>query len=274
MARLDVAALGSAHVSSTHPKTALVYRDQGADPFVTDCLIIALRPDFERVQAIDAAMICTDESVFDEASLFAIPGGADRPYADKLNGLGNERIGRYVRSGGRLLAVCAGAYYACRRIDFTGADFAVKSPRELALFPGTAVGSMEDLAAPYRMGDLRCAAATPITFSDEHQADVLYWGGCRFVADANESGFDVIARYSAVATPANAAAVRCAVGDGVAVLVGVHAEVTGVAFDRERFDGNYPSPDSPHALATAERLREQEPSRQRLWRTLISSLDV
>lgn len=259
-------------MESPRPTLALVYRDEGADPFVTTCLIDALRPFFGAVSTISARTLLDDEGALSRAALFALPGGADRPYAEKLNGLGNQRIRQFVEAGGRLLAICAGAYYACRRIDFVGADFAVRADRELALFPGTAVGSMPELAGPYRVQDLRCAAATPVVFGDGEVADLLYWGGCRFVADDGEAGEAVIARYADLPSPDNVAAVRCQVGRGTAVLVGVHVEAPGDRFDSERRTGGYPSPDAPGVTATVDRLRASEEQRQALWREIMMHL--
>lgn len=47
-----------------------------------------------------------------------VAGGADLAYCAQLNGAGNAVIRRYVSSGGAYLGLCAGAYYACRRVEF------------------------------------------------------------------------------------------------------------------------------------------------------------
>ena len=242
----------------------LVYDDAGADPFCVRCLVRALGETHGPVETFNASKLLAG-GWRDRCAAVAFPGGADRPYADKLNGRGNALIREYVEGGGRFLGVCAGAYYACRRIDFAGGDFAVRSDRELSFFPGTAVGSLDDLAAPYRVRDLRCAAATSV-----NGADVLYWGGCRFEADADAPPFEVLARYDALPAPSNVAAARVPVGRGVAVLVGVHAEARGEDFDRERIA--YPDADALQVVRTVERLRDAEARRVRLFADLASAL--
>ena len=234
-------------------KRALLYSDAGADPFCTGCLAGALADNGYDVRRVVAEDILAGKWQ-DGCDLLAFPGGADRPYMDKLNGRGNDLIRDYVESGGRYLGVCAGAYYACRRIDFTGVDLRVTADRELAFFPGTAVGSLTKLAASYEIGNLACAAATPVD-----GVDMLYWGGCVFRPD-DDAEFDVLARFDALPPDDNIAAVRCRVGDGEAILTGMHAEVGGDAFDAERM--NYARATSEHANAMVDRLKSMERQRR------------
>ncbi|MEL7239701.1 MAG: BPL-N domain-containing protein, partial [Planctomycetota bacterium] len=187
-----------------------LYNDAGADAFCVKRLADALRDTSATVTMIDAAGILASDWQND-CDVIAFPGGADRPYMDKLNGRGNDLIRDFVESGGKYLGVCAGAYYACRRIDFTGVDLRVQAPRELDFFPGTAVGSLTQLAASYEIGNLACAAATPVD-----GVNMLYWGGCVFRPD-DDARFDALARFDAMPTGDNIAAVRTRVGHGVPV---------------------------------------------------------
>ncbi|EFJ50700.1 hypothetical protein VOLCADRAFT_88490 [Volvox carteri f. nagariensis] len=70
-----------------------------------------------------------------------MPGGADLPYCKHLNGHGNRLLRDYVAGGGSYLGICAGAYYACRRVEFeVGGPLEVVGDRELCFFPGAARG--------------------------------------------------------------------------------------------------------------------------------------
>lgn len=52
-------------------------------------------------------------------------------------------VAEFLEAGGSYLGLCAGAYYACERVLFQpGTALAVCGDRELALFPGVAVGSV------------------------------------------------------------------------------------------------------------------------------------
>jgi biotin--protein ligase len=50
-----------------------------------------------------------DGSWQQSCKLLVIPGGADIPYTEALNGAGNNKIRQYVESGGSYLGICAGA---------------------------------------------------------------------------------------------------------------------------------------------------------------------
>ncbi|KAG2452489.1 hypothetical protein HYH02_002728 [Chlamydomonas schloesseri] len=78
----------------------------------------------------------------DRCLLLIMPGGADLPYCKHLNGRGNRIIRGYVEAGGAYLGICAGAYYACSRVEFEpGSRLQVVGDRELAFFPGRARGA-------------------------------------------------------------------------------------------------------------------------------------
>lgn len=249
----------------------LVYQDDGAGPFISGCLLRACREAHGAAEFVSAEQLLASDDWHTRAAALAIPGGADRPYARKLDGRGNASIRRYIEQGGRLLGVCAGAYYCCRRIDFTGADFAVKAPRELGLYPGTAIGSLSELAARYRLDDLDCSAVTKITYKHD-EADVFYWGGCRFAADDDLDEIDVLARYADLPDGNDVAAIRTRIGDGIVVLTGIHAEVRGVDFDRERF--HYPNGNAPRFAEQAAKLQSAEATRAALWSHLFRALEI
>ena len=166
------------------------------------------------------------------------PGGRDLPYCAQLNGeRGAGRVARYVRDGGSYLGLCAGAYFAAARVDFElGTPLEVTGPRELAFFPGAAVGAVapgfayasETGACAMR---LRFAAAPPplrsapphlpqLALDDECLAYVN--GGPAFMLPPGV-GSDAAVQTLAVYENGAAAAVRCAVGAGVAVLCGVRS---------------------------------------------------
>ncbi len=250
-------------------RRTFLYVDEGSDAFVADCLERALTDAGGCVARVKAATLLTGDSWHDDADIIAFPGGADRPYANKLDGAGNASIRRFVEGGGRFLGVCAGAYYACSRIDFTGAEYAVKSPRELGFFPGTAIGSLPELASPYRTSDLNCASAARLHWAGG-ETHALYWGGCAFVADKDATGVSVLARYADLPADRDIAAVACQVGAGRAVLVGVHLETRGVDFDGERF--SYPQGGENRPAAIARFLTLAEDSRRTLFDFLMEAL--
>jgi glutamine amidotransferase-like uncharacterized protein len=209
------------------PRYAAVYHDQGTGEFSRAALIAALSTRFE-VRRIYARELIASDAWHTSTALLAFPGGADLPYCHLLNGAGNASILRYIRAGGAFLGMCAGAYYVSRRIAFEAeSPGAITGERELALFEGTARGSLHDLAEPYSLEHLRCAGVAPLRASaSAERLQALYWGGPEFIPDAGAS-FTPLLTYE---SPARLAALRTKVGQGRVVLSGVHAEVSGAQF--------------------------------------------
>ena len=115
--------------------------------------------------------------------LLVMPGGADLPYCERLNGRGNAVIDKFVRNGGSYLGLCAGAYYACRFVEFeVGSSMEVKGSRELGFYPGIGRGCMYP---GFHYANEDGAVAAPIRFrkftkeSDgKRRTEAGAWGMC------------------------------------------------------------------------------------------------
>jgi hypothetical protein len=60
----------------------------------------------------------------------------------------------FVHSGGAYLGLCAGAYYACARVEFEpGSAMEVAGGRELSFFPGVARGAAVPGGRPHEAPD-------------------------------------------------------------------------------------------------------------------------
>jgi glutamine amidotransferase-like uncharacterized protein len=250
------------------PRYAAVYHDQGTGEFSRAALIAALSERF-RVRRIYANEIVASDAWHASTELLAFPGGADLPYCRLLNGAGNASILRYVEAGGALLGVCAGAYYVSRRIEFEAhSPGTITGERELALFEGTARGSLHDLAAPYALDHLRCAALAPLRVSgSKEHLHALYWGGPEFVPDATAS-YQPLLEYE---SPARLAALRTNVGKGRVVLTGVHAEVTGAQFPIEV--SRFGEDSFDHGMQLSVELTRAESERRRAFELLLDALE-
>lgn len=193
----------------------VIYNDEGVGEFGLKCLQEFYRDDDVWLANAEAII---DGRVLGLADIFVMPGGADLPYAAKLNGAGNDNIRAYVEEGGTYLGICAGAYFGSREIEWhKGREDEICAPRELAFAPVTAIGSIPDLAQLY---DETLNSAAIVTLSTGAQA--FYNGGCMF---RGKGGFEVIARYESL--PQKPPAIIAAdVDEGRAILSGVHFEIT------------------------------------------------
>lgn len=150
------------------------------------------------------------------ADLLIIGGGADRPYCQKLNGLGNAKIKEFIENGGFYLGICAGAYYGCEFVDFMGEHEIIFGKRELALFAGTGKGSLADLTQNhYYSNDEK--SSTFLKLNEWENELFYYHGGCAFINGTPEN---IIAHYE----NGLPAIISGKYGKGTYLLSGVHFE--------------------------------------------------
>lgn len=169
----------------------------------------------------------------DTVELFVMPGGAARYKAAKLNGAGYNQIRKYVEQGGSYLGICAGAYSACETTDWArGTAFEIQTSNELVLFPGRAVGPVNDFGAAdsYNGSGARLVELDFDAFS----ARSLYWGGCRFVPNETAAAV-VVARFSNLPDKPPAI-VAGRYGSGRWLLSSTHIEYDHEALELINFD--------------------------------------
>jgi glutamine amidotransferase-like uncharacterized protein len=205
-------------------QSIVIYKDEGVGEFGFSCLQNFFSN--AKVTLANASQVVSGEC-FQKADIFVMPGGADLPYAKKLNGAGNKSIRAFVEGGGTYLGICAGAYYASREIAFhKGREDEICETRELALIDCVAIGSIPQIA-PYYDDTLNSAAITNILLKDEKVIEAYYHGGCYF--DVIDENTKVIARYeSLVETPP--AIITKNREKGRVILSGVHLEATQTRF--------------------------------------------
>jgi biotin--protein ligase len=179
--------------------------------------------------------VLIDPTWIRNTALLVMPGGADRPYVEKLQGAGNENIKTYVANGGKFLGICAGAYYSADRIEFAKGDkdLEVTGERELKFFPGLVVGPTYSgfdhrditIFAGTRAAKLFWQLEQP--FAANKEFVLFYNGGGNFIDPEKYSNVRVLARYNPEApgeTKRHAAIIECTVGKGRAILSSPHFE--------------------------------------------------
>jgi len=197
----------------------VIYQDEGVGEFGLTCLREFFRDDSVRLADADTVR---EGTVLENADIFVMPGGADLPYCRKLNGKGNANIRNFVENGGTYLGICAGAYYACKALEFhKGRADEISGHRELALADAVAYGSLPEIAPYYDM-TLKSAGLVKLNISGK-SARFFYHGGPAFRLENNET--NVLACYEGFGKNPPAI-IKTRVGSGHAVLLGVHAEMT------------------------------------------------
>lgn len=203
-----------------------------------------------------------------KTALFIMPGGADRPYLEKLQGQGNLNIKKYVQNGGKYLGICAGAYYAADRIEFAKGDAALEviGDRELKFYPGLVEGPTYKGFDHRDVQNTAGMRAATIHMQSKSLA-IFYNGGGHFVDADNFANVKVLARYGDEAPyrlDKPAAIIECNVGRGKAILSGPHFEWDAKALNKISADLTY----------MQSKLATQEESRQELIRYIFNRLEL
>lgn len=214
----------------------LIYVDDGVverSKFETPrSLATVIDTDRHPLRAVDRSYFLTD-GWEKRTGAVVLPGGRDIPYTTALNGAANTRIRRFVESGGCYLGFCAGGYYGAQRVEFDrGHPLEVVGERELAFFPGEAVGPAYGAGSFSYDSDTGARAAVVSWHGSDStigQTRVFYNGGCVFRDADRMPNTTILARYTEL-PGAPAAIVACEVGAGTAILSGVHPEYSAPSF--------------------------------------------
>lgn len=248
----------------------LLYQDAGTSPFCVEQTYAALLETVSsafRVELCDANTILNTKWETDTA-LLVIPGGRSLPYHQKLDHEGTERIRRFVEQGGKYLGLCAGGYFGASQTVFypNHPTMEIFSQSLLNFYPGVCQGPVyTDFAYQSEVG--AHAAPLDITTSSLIERVGLHIaiynnGGGAFIDSQLYPNVEVLARYTEMSS--DAAIVACTVGQGLAILTGVHPE-----FNIHQLDLDLTSQED-----ILEKLTTYEPQQRDLWTYILQALGV
>tara|TARA_R110002126_G_scaffold17798_2_gene68889 strand:- start:63818 stop:64645 length:828 start_codon:yes stop_codon:yes gene_type:complete len=230
---LSIILFNSTAFAKTNKNIIYIYQDAGVSPHALSQAMHTFQtvlPPSYAVKTIDAQGVIKNDWSRD-AALFVMPGGADTPYTQKLNGAGNQQIKNYVRHGGSYLGLCAGAYYAASSIEFDkNGPLEVLGTRELAFFDGKAIGPVLS-TYDYTTESSARAAQINLTLSNPKTTTVYYNGGGYFEHADTFKNTSVLGYYA----NQKPAIILINYGQGHVALSGVHIE-----YDAALLDSNNP----------------------------------
>lgn len=200
----------------------LVYLDEGVDPRGCKQLATYFREFTGSVELVDHLHVRYAPDWEKTCDLFVMPGGRDLPYLKLLSRIGASRLRAFVERGGAYVGICAGAYFGAQCVEFEkGGPLEVLGKRPLAFFPGIAKGPALGLGQ-FCYDSEAGARETHIVWTDGKTRPVYYNGGCAFPDADSFASVKVIGHYVETNEPA---IVHCQVGQGQALLSGVHPEI-------------------------------------------------
>ncbi|MCK5680428.1 hypothetical protein KAI46_06410 [bacterium] len=212
-------------------------------------MLVYLGYDYEEIsyETINDERIC----LLDQYESIVFPGGYAQWYNYWISQAGKRRIRDFVAQGGNYFGICAGAYFACNRINWEGILYdgdagynywGELTGYDLDLFPGTGIGPLNEIAhwdfEGYDMTTISFNANNVILkdySSTDFDEDILYYGGPFFTVDAGQQ-VDILGNYD---YNGEAAVIAFRYGFGKVVLFGPHPEIEedsfrdGVTIDRE-----------------------------------------
>jgi len=244
-------------------KQIIIYVDQGVSGPALKQTMRSLQQEVDEsshaIKRMDAAALLS-EKWEDETALLLIPAGRDVYYHQLLEGKGTDKIRSFIHNGGNYLGICAGAYFASRYIQFEkGGQLEICGERSLGFFPGTAEGPAYGLNK-YVYDSEKGAEAAHIFWGKEFY-QVYFNGGCLFADPSSHKNTSVLANYANLPLQP-AAIVECKVGNGKAILTGVHMEYSAHSLNAEI------NPDL-HA-----QLLDGEEKRRRFFREILQRLTI
>ena len=251
----------------------LIYNGPGVCAFQQE-LLSQLKSYFS--ESYDCLLVSADcllrEPWEANCALLVMPGGQDLPYLKALYPEGTRRIQQYVASGGNYFGICAGAYFACKRIEFEvgRSGYEVTGSRPLCFFDGTARGSV---SPGFVYGRETGAAAMRVAINGRTPS--LYVnGGPYFDFAGQPTSSAVLGTYQEDGNPA---IVECMYGTGKAILSGAHVEMSISYVDRmisECGDSEKHREDAIRLHAIAPDLRESEAERSSLFQSILSRFQL
>lgn len=214
-------------------KPVYIYCDDGVSEVGAQSLLLAVKQHLQRKAClINAEQII--QGKLNNGCLFIMPGGADLPYCEKLNGEGNLKIRQFIEQGGAYLGICAGAYYGCAELDFVGLGYSVKGNRELALFNGIAKGSLPQFTnGQLYDNNIGSKAMVEVTLTEGGETRFYYHGGCCFEPTSTTAIYNPLAYYP----DGSLAMIEGNLGQGYYLLSGVHFELQAVVYRQKIVNG-------------------------------------
>jgi biotin--protein ligase len=231
----------------------LIYNDEGASAVCVNALVDFLS-EKNNVACVSGNQLQQDDWIKQTKTLI-MPGGRSMPFYEKLSSAGNKNIRQFVEQGGTYIGICAGAYYACTETIFAkGLPLELILPGELHFFSGRAIGPVfadEDFAYHSEKG----ARVVAVCWKNGEIFSSYFNGGCYF--EPTDDGVEILSHYIHNNLPA---VIRCKVGQGQAILSGIHPEL---AYH------DIPNNDDSYHQTLRKALREIENRRRQLLSHLV-----
>lgn len=248
------------------PKKILIYQDAGTCPSSLKAIEAQLLRTLEipfTTKMVNSTYLLT--KTWEHKTFALIMGGGSCSEWERSLGLeGMLKIQSFVQNGGRYLGICAGAYFAAATSLFhlQGTAPIIKK-RPLSFYPGRAIGPIATMSDHLSPQAALAVGIDLLSSNGLYKGLGYYQGGCAFDITEDRNFTKVLARYGQPYQ--GSAIIGCKVGQGNAVLCGLHPEfLWDIHLATERT--------LPELRTLVQSLYPQEDFRQEIWKTMIQEL--
>lgn len=225
------------------------------------------------IETTDAYEIIKGNSLNENVLAFFMPGGRATPYLEKLKVQGNQKIIEYVQNGGVYFGICAGAYYASRKVFFETdiKELCIIQECGLNLIDADAIGTLykELNISPYTM-DFNSIAPVQVRWLADKESHIASYHGGPYFKPLQNSSLQVLAEYELEGQTLPAAVAQIQ-GKGLAIASGLHIEDSGKDLRHILFDLRK---DKAKAQEVVTTLENNERSRYALFKKLMQRINV
>lgn len=252
----------------------LIYSDEGTADIsnLYKCLKEYFKHHEIIIETTSADAIIKENSLDETVFAFFMPGGRATPYMHKLKVLGNAKIAGFVKKGGVYVGICAGAYYASRKVFFETdvKELSIIQECGLNLINADAIGTLykELQLRPYSK-DFSSATAVRVRWLEDNEQHISYYHGGPYFQIYNNDEVKILAEYELNRTRLPAVVMQRH-GLGTAIVSGLHIEDR--AMDLRRILSNLPQSQTSELFI--EQLECKEASRYALFNKIMQKIQT
>lgn len=254
-------------------KQILIYQDTGTNDIrnLKKSLEQYFQPQEIAIKTTNADEIIKKNILDENILAFFMPGGRATPYLEKLKKLGNEKIASYVQNGGIYFGICAGAYYASRKVFFETdvKELCIIQECGLNLIDADAIGTLykELNISPYTR-DFQSIAPVKVRWLADEETHIACYHGGPYFKPLSASPLQVLAEYELNGKKLPAVVIQQH-GQGIAVASGLHIEDSAQSLREVLLRLNKKDEYTKQVL---QKLEAGEASRATLFNKLMSKL--
>lgn len=217
-----------------------------------------------------ADLIDTTTFTAENVLAFFLPGAAQNgEYDVRLGNDGFDAIRSYVQEGGHFVGICAGAYYASAKLEWSHDHEENKSTKtpSLRFFNGLARGPISQIT-PHEDWHVMRAIQVKSDDPDLGVFKAIYWGGPEFICPDNYQSVEVMVSFDEQGLK-SPCIIKRREGLGTVTLSSIHPELSPSIL-KKLMPANHSVSDNVKQMIQETKTYERQ--RLHLWQTILKPI--